>query len=464
MEKLGCPAAARADETSPWGRVYPARQGLVCYIPSTMRPSKLEKELEKLLDAGALNEEAAQGIRAYYREQSIKRSGTVLGILSALGGVLVCAGIVLLAAHNWYALPGPVKVAAAALLILVPGGAGLYLTASKRPPEIGMVETIALFHSLLFGAALALVGQIYQVPEAPVAFLALYTGSALALAYFYGALGAGIVALLLGQILAGFLVSKLGYPPEVHVVTAALVLPLWGVLHSRAAPIRAAWTLGASAVALFAALIAVLFHTDFRAWMALPAAYASLILAAGGLLEEREDRAGAALRVGGTVLAVVLAFIGTWDESWGDFDPRRASAVAVLLGATAALAAGGVFFKALRRRSGLPLFDLLPLLLSIEQLGLISGIGPLTALVCVVLYAGLGFWKGWVGRSTLLLNGAFILSLATVIARFFDSTESMLARGVAFLVGGLALLLFNKIMAPRLRRGPAGEGDDETGD
>jgi hypothetical protein len=425
-------------------------------------PRNLAGDLERLVAAGVLDGAAAERVRAFYGNEDRRGPGPLPEILSVLGGILVCAGIVLLVAYNWNALPRTLKTAIAFLLVASPGGAGLYALTREKPAKSGTMETIALFHSLLFGAALALIGQIYQLPENVVSFLSVYAASALVLAYLYRSLGAATAALVLGQILAAFLAVERDAPPILHAAFALPALPLWAAFRARGERLRAGWTATATALALAAATVAVLVHTDGRAWMALLAAFASFSLASGAFLEDRGERAGRRLRAWGSALGVVLAFAGSWSEVWDGADAVRGlrGSAGLLFGLYVVSAAAFVGFRVRRTRIALPLADLLPLTLAAAQIGLFGDAAPLAASLCVVAYAALGFRAGWRERSLKQLNGAFILSLAFAIARFLDMTDSMLVRGAAFLAGGVSVFVFNRLIAARLRRSAAEEAKD----
>jgi uncharacterized membrane protein len=92
--------------------------------------------------------------------QQQKAGGLVMKALGALGGALLLAGLILILAENWDALPRAVKLGAWAVL-QVAFLAGAYRLGQSR--QIAVAEGLALTGSGWVLAGIALVSQIYQL-------------------------------------------------------------------------------------------------------------------------------------------------------------------------------------------------------------------------------------------------------------------------------------------------------------
>jgi uncharacterized membrane protein len=133
-------------------------------------------DVQKLREAGLITDEQRQRIVAHFGLK--EDSNRFLVIISFVGAVLVAAGIALLIASNWDAIPRGVKLATGLALMLGAHGAGWWLREVRRDyRKTG--EALHLIGSLLFLANIALVGQIYHIStRAPNAFLLWWAGIA----------------------------------------------------------------------------------------------------------------------------------------------------------------------------------------------------------------------------------------------------------------------------------------------
>ena len=133
-------------------------------------------DIEKIHAAGLITDEQRQCIVAHFGLK--EDSNRFLVVLSIVGATLVAAGIALLIASNWDAIPRGVKLAAGMGLMLGAHGAGWWLREVRRDyRKTG--EALHLLGSLLFLANIALVGQIYHIStRAPNAFLLWWAGIA----------------------------------------------------------------------------------------------------------------------------------------------------------------------------------------------------------------------------------------------------------------------------------------------
>lgn len=423
-----------------------------------------EADFDELVADGVFDEAAAGRLRAWIerKRRETARRPPLTEILSVLGALLVCGGIILLVAYNWALLPRPLKTAIAFFLVLFPGAAGLLLS---RPHDAsraraGALEAAALFQSLLFGAAVALIGQIYQLPTDQIAFVGVFALSSLILAYVYGSLGASVLFIVLAHILAALLIDELDFPGLTHAAVLLPAAPLWFLFRAEGKPLRALWLFRALFAGAFTALCFMLAYDDMRLWLPALASYVALAVAVAAAPATKTASVGA---------GIVLAFIGSWPDVWSYVGidrlfrslPGSGGAVTIMLALWILVAANR--FGGPSRRLTQVVAATLPVVLTLAGVLFPEELAALAASLCVVAYAVAGFRTGWRGRSARLMNGAFLLSVAFAVARFFDFDDSLLYRGILFLLSGLSIFVFNRFLAGRAEFRPrAAGGTDEN--
>ena len=121
-------------------------------------------DIQKLYETRLITDEQRQRIVEHFKLK--EDSNRFLAIISFVGAVLVAAGIVLLIASNWDAIPRGVKLAAGLALMLGAHGAGWWLR-EVRQDYRKTGEALHLAGSLLFLGNIALVGQIYHLVSRP---------------------------------------------------------------------------------------------------------------------------------------------------------------------------------------------------------------------------------------------------------------------------------------------------------
>jgi len=131
----------------------------------------LKEELAAWQTDGLVTAETAAKIAARYsadNEQTRSRS-LLLIVFGIIGALFIGGGVILLIGHNWSELGRPVR----AVLALVPMLAGHYVCwqALSKARGTGWREGGATFLALAVGAAIALVGQTYNLGGTVSAFL-----------------------------------------------------------------------------------------------------------------------------------------------------------------------------------------------------------------------------------------------------------------------------------------------------
>lgn len=185
-------------------------------------------DIQKLHEAGLITDEQRQRIVAHFGLK--EDSNRFLVIISIVGAALVAAGIALLIASNWDAIPRGVKLATGLALMLGAHGAGWWLR-EVRQDYRKTGEALHLLGSLLFLANIALVGQIYHIStRAPNAFLLWWVGIA-ALPWLLRSGVHHLLALLAFGIWFGMEVNERGSLAYLHDESQVLAYALLGLVY-----------------------------------------------------------------------------------------------------------------------------------------------------------------------------------------------------------------------------------------
>ena len=383
---------------------------------------QLSSELEVWKQQGTVSSEQADTILANYVVLS-PLYGRLIVILLTLGAVLAGVGAILFVSANWQAIPRLGKVA---LLVVVFAGIawlGYWLKYERNYPRAG--GALLFVGSMVFGAAIFLVGQQYHMPVDDPKLLTWWFVGVIPLAYFTRSkaiLTLAILALLggLGYKVSHWLegIQNTAYGIFCFYLVLGLLLYGIGALHSRFERLRY-YTPRYHIIGLIL-IFGVLYILSFKgiyngldidSWITASLSLAFIIT----------FHVVAAL----AVICAVWSLIIDADRkslaytSWSDL------AGIVVFVAIAYLA---FFLPAKGQVSYALLFNL-------------------------VLFAGiiglifLGYFRG----EGSFVNIALVLFGLAVISRYFDFAWDLLPRSVLFIFGGF-LLIGGGILLERLRR------------
>jgi len=421
----------------------------------------LREEVARWQTEGLVDGATAQRILARYPETSERGWGRI--IFSALGAVLVGLGVILFFAYNWQAIPKVFKLALVFGALVAAHASGMSL--SRKPePNHGLVEGMHALGSMLFGAGIWLVAQIYHIDEHfPNAFLVWSLG-ALVLAWAMPSIVQALLALFLISFWAG--IELFQFRTSMHGAPLLVVLGVLPLAWWRRSPALLFWALAVLfVVTAFAAgairveaLFALLFLMGTVAFLAGIVARTTVFADAEGPL----TRIGLLVVLG---VGYALTFPSVARElAKVDFTQRPALAI-YFAAAGAALLAAGIAAGIALSRGGLAQIDTWRR----WQLALI-GIGLL------LVFGGMasrGDFDGWsialpfnaivLGLATLLIlegsarlqprlvgAGCLVVALVTV-SRYTDLFSSLLARAAVFVLLGSGFFIVGNFYARRKR-------------
>jgi len=371
-------------------------------------------------------------------------------IFFSIGAILFGLGVILIFAYNWERMHKFVKLAVILAALIGAHGAGFWLKQSRSQYQTAG-EGLHLLGTMLFGAGIWLIAQVYHIEEYyPNAFLIWGLG-ALALAWSMPSIAHGIVAAILLVLWNCFEAFDFKNP---HLISPFLILG--GIM-----PL--AW-LRRSRVLLTVGLIAFLM-TLFTSVSMLEGDLAplviffsaSMLIAASLVVRQRKlfPEISPVISFIGFLFYFVILFLlsffqrgkGTWSVQFDQF-------MQSLFFFSFALAAIGMWAWAIwptPKTKGQP-----PKALSAEYYGVM-------ATLCIMILNTLGLiplW-GWLGMAVfniiflyqcvmMIITGCKTLSLKTTVtgcvlfaviafARYTDLFVSLLTRSLVFFIAGAAL-------------------------
>lgn len=142
---------------------------------------KLKNEASFWVSEGLITEDARQKILAryggeYLERVKVSRQGRLTQIIVTLGAILIGAGVLLFISANWDSMPKGFKLLIIFSSIAVAYGAGLWLEAIQfERTALGLI----FLGSLLYGAGIALIAQIYNVEAGSGTLFLLWGGGVL---------------------------------------------------------------------------------------------------------------------------------------------------------------------------------------------------------------------------------------------------------------------------------------------
>jgi uncharacterized membrane protein len=414
---------------------------------------------------GLLTTDAARTLRERHtaqQEAADSQPGIAQIIMGSLGALLIGAGLIAVIGYNWDDFSRPVRLLFAFLPLLVTQIASFRVLQRGDAAAAWVRETTALLQALATGACIAIVSQIYNLGGEWPDFLFWWMLLSLPLVWVMRSQAVAIFYLVA---IAVWSVNQVehGKPwhdsPQLYPVLLLGLLPFWpGWPQKQALSLSVRWVMTISAIfGLCAAAVFVCeesghflsfkFETAMWLWTLTAAAFVLLPLTQAAFEEPTRRKPQVVLGslwLFGYGLAATFRDIS--DEVTGGM--KHALHLPWCWGLLAVLA---VFvLLALKRRRWAVLsiasISLLPLLaFPFERL--LSWVFTLHLAAIGLTLILLDFS----GRRGAPRFGALLLSVL-IILRMADSHFSLLAKGVGFIIVGVAFLAFNLLMSRRHRQ------------
>ncbi len=392
-------------------------------------PKKLETEAEEWLKEGIIDSNQKSWILERYRllQKVEERAGPgrLITTLSVLGSLLVGIGIILFIASNWSAISKLGKLLIIFISLAGSYGLGFYCRYEKgHYPKVG--ASLILLGSLIFGAGIFLIAQIYHLKAHQPNGLLLWGAGVLPLAYYLGFKSLMTLCLVDLLVWLGMEASyRMSYvelvPPDIFALillfwTAGLTLWAIGLWHREWASLKMISTpfiLMGAFLTFFIGFLSTFFRPGLSEYVIQLHANSTLLISfypvliilfliavIFRLLPDRKERGWIYETIGLMILLAIVLILSLYLQ-WALFS-----------------------FKGSLRL----IFNLLFLL---QIIGLI--------------------FLGFIRRYSVYVNIGLLFFSLDVFARYFDLFWELLPRSLFFIFGGL-LLLFGGIYLERKRR------------
>ena len=155
---------------------------------------KLAEDLPKWVDAGWVRPEGAAAILAEVSDETSNRQTRIVGILSILGAVLIGAGAISFIAANWQEMPRLFRLGLMISGLWAAYGAGALLF--QRGYDV-FAHAAVLLGSVVFGASVMLVAQMYHIHGSPPDAVFVWAAGALLAGLLMGSNPSLVLSLLL---------------------------------------------------------------------------------------------------------------------------------------------------------------------------------------------------------------------------------------------------------------------------
>lgn len=409
---------------------------------------QLELDLERWASLGLIDRDRLDSLRA--NAGPAVRHYSVSGILFLLGIILLACAVLIFIGANWQILPRIMRLGVALLLMWSAYGTAFALC--ERPRTV-YADALVLLGSVLFGATIMLIGQMYHINAGwPNGVLLWAIG-----AFVAAALARARASAILAMILFGVWSAGISFADEWRIHWAFLAALAAMIALARMLDFRAlAHLIVLSFLAWCAANGAVLADrlqgADFAFFVALMTTV-GLVMWLGGLIStDLGARFGGLIAGYGLFFLTLIFFLLQLAEDGAVEHVPLTIAIFACGGAVAALAVA-----ALAMRLIVPIDGLMAAAAIFAVLANCSAGNDWPAALNY-LYAGL--YLGYIGwlltyglrtQRTYAVNLAFVAFGGEVIYLYFVVFGTMLQQSALFAVGGILFLLAAYILE-RVRR------------
>jgi uncharacterized membrane protein len=177
---------------------------------------RLDADLKAWQDDGIITPSIADAIRI--KLGPLPKGINIATVVGILGALLIAAAFLVFVAANWTEVPRPARFVVLLAGISISYGLGALFAQQDR---IYLADISATVGSIVFGAAIALTGQMYHLSGDFSAGVLLWAGGALLTAILTNSRGALAVALVTGCLWSGMRMF------DAHEVPHFLFVPYW---------------------------------------------------------------------------------------------------------------------------------------------------------------------------------------------------------------------------------------------
>ena len=420
----------------------------------------MQIHIRELVEAGVIDEAAADKIQAFYDAKKAGSSNKIFVIFGLLGAIMVGLGILLLVAHNWDEYTRATKSFFAFLPILT-GQVACAFTVWKKYDTVAWREGSSVFLFFALGAGIALISQIYHIDGDESSFVLTWISLAFPLFYIMKA-SVTSVLFLAGNAYFGFLTGYETKPELSHYmfwVFLVAAFPFYFHLIKSAKNSLFTYLHHWAFVLSVVINLGTLAHEEGYWLIVVYMALFGLLLLVGNMNRLRELPVLAnAYRFVGWAGSLVLLYVVSFESLWSGELSREYTSVSFYhcgeFYMSAVLIAGllvGMFVKGMRNyKNPVHWAALLLLVLFIVQSG------PFLATLTInffILWLGLYIIINSLKENHLAgLNLGLGIIGILIFCRFFDTNIPFIVKGLLFLVMGAGFFVANYYMVKNRKK------------
>ncbi len=422
--------------------------------------SKLERQIRREIgqwqQEGLITDAQADALRLRYPEGEAREWSRIVPM--AAGAVIFGLGVVLFFAYNWDGMHRFVKLAFIGAGLVGLHGAGIVY--GRRAGSRFLSDSLHLAGTMLFGAGIWLVAQIYHIDEHyPNAFL-IWSLAALAVAWTLPSVSHGLLAVALVFLWGCFEVfdfNSVQHPASWLVALGTIPLAAW---------------MRSNVLAFFAVLAFVLLHAISLIYLDEDLVFTSMLMLGSAMLAGAKLLEGSAadgfqpeviLRRLGLVVWVVVVFIGTFmDADFGDMNDLPvdlwgwlywAGPVLLAVAAWAWVYVRGVSGPSLvQKGESATIVVVMAVLLIVNFSAGVEGLAWAVFNLAFLLFGAITLSRGLNEVRWGLTSFGTLMLAVFVFARFMDLFDSLLARSAVFVAVGVGLFVVGQLFSRRKQR------------
>jgi uncharacterized membrane protein len=432
-------------------------------MKSKLPPARFRRQLKEQLGIletdGILSPPQVQQLTDRYQLGNLAAETTqsLLMTIYMIGSVLIGIGIISFVAAHWEELSRTFKVALLFAAMLAAHAGGFILWRWSGYPRLG--HALVVLGTLIFGANIGLIAQIFHIQENPYNGFLLWGIGAAAVAYALVSVPNAMIALITAGIFMfgnltdfhgrGGIANQAYWPYIVLIVFVPMVYQLrsYGVAWLTSA----LWVLS-----MIGCMAGNLDDSNTGRFVLLAISLAALGLLGWGLLRQRSEAADI-IRVPACTLGIIAATLATYLYSFHGISEELAPfgySVWMAIGPVkmtlcvipAALAVGVAALALVRGIKAIPFL----LLIVAVVIGVMAGVrvpgetyfeltivanGLYVLMVCVLFAASLAY------EDRRIFWGSVFLAILLVVSRTLEYETELLIKAVIFVACGVALIV-----------------------
>jgi uncharacterized membrane protein len=421
--------------------------------------SKFQSDIKELVSEQVISKDVATKIEAYYLSKQSDSPNRLLTVFGVLGSALVGMGIILILAHNWDNFTKTIKTFFAFLPLIIGQLIVGYVILKERSETWKESSGVFLFFAV--GVSMALISQIYNIPDNLSAYLLTWVLLCSPLIYLIKSNMLAVLHVLFATSYAcsyGYFLGN--QTPWLYLLLLAIVAPRYmNLLKKKEAQNMSSvlnWLIPLSLIISFGAFVKNNEQFGYLIYIIL----FGLLFNIGktSFFYHQKFRRNGYYVLGslGTIFMLLLvSFKWLWENIFTkaiSFNSQEFYIVLFLCVVSIILLSYSYSKKWFTRFDSFQIVFLIFTL--VFFIGLASSIVPIIIINALLLFLGVFSVKEGISHLSFgTLNYGLLIISALILCRFFDTNMSFVIRGLLFVSVGLGFFFTNYIIIKRQKIG-----------